>query len=295
MPIPFVQSLLAATPVALTPVVWRTGIKTMISKIQLVPVAIAVSVFALSTPSSWAGKRDEVPFDVGRLFFQLNDTDEDLGIHLLVDGEPWKTLEVDDPRDRRIFYVRTQGRLRRQGLTEFKFESAEPNFEEFSAAQFFARFPEGVYDIEGRGLDRTEYESEVNITHLMPAPPAGLTVNDEDAPADCDEGPVPVVRGPFVIRWDPVTLSHPDIGAPNNVPITVVRYEVAVERDEPTFFKMDATVDAPEFPMLPATEYEVPASLFSSGELVKFQVLVQGGDETGTENETSSESCFEVE
>ncbi|MDH3600404.1 MAG: hypothetical protein OEU26_12285 [Candidatus Tectomicrobia bacterium] len=268
---------------------------------RMIPMAVAMAfaalmvlVFAMTAPLSWADENAEAPFPVGRLFFQLNDTDEDLGIHLLVDGEPWRTLEIDDPRDQRIFNVRTSGKLRRQGLTEFKFESAEPDFEQFPAELFFQRFPEGEYDIEAKRLDGTTYESEVVITHLMPAPPARLAVNGAEAPEDCDEGPVPVVSGPFVISWEPVEFSHPEIGAPNNVPIRVVRYEVAVERDEPTFFKMDATIDAPAPPGAPATSYEVPASLFSPGDLVKFQVLVQGGDETGTENETSSESCFIV-
>lgn len=268
--------------------------KRPLRKVPLVAAVSGVIVFAVGAPASWAQDGDEDEFDVGRLFFQLNDTDEDLGIHLLVDGEPWKTLEIDDPLDRRIFYVRTQGRLRRQGLTEFKFESAEPNFEEFSAEQFFRRFPEGVYDVEGRGLDGTEYESEIEITHLLPAPPENLKVNGSDAPDDCDEGPVPMVSGPFVISWDPVITSHPEIGTPGELPISVVRYEVAVERDEPTEVVIDATIEAPELPMTPATNFEVPASLFSAGDLVKFQVLVQGGDESGTENETSSESCFEV-
>ena len=89
--------------------------KSMIRKVPLFFIGVAVFVFAMSTPLSWADENNEVEFDLARLFFQLNDTDEDLGIHLLVDGEPWKTLEIDDPRDRRIFYVRTQGRLRRQG------------------------------------------------------------------------------------------------------------------------------------------------------------------------------------
>ena len=256
--------------------------------------ALAILVVAMTAPLSWATGNDEEPFPVARLFFQLNDTDGDLGIHLSVDGEPWKTLEIDDPRDRRIFYVRTGGNLRRQGLTEFKFESAEPDFETFPSELFFQRFPEGEYDIEADRLDGITYDSEVAISHLMPAPPQGLAVNGVATPEDCDEGPVPVISGPFVISWEPVELSHPDIGSPNNVPIRVVRYEVAVERDEPTSFSMDTTINAPEPPEAPATSYEVPASLFASGELVKFQVLVQGGDDTGTENETSSESCFIV-
>lgn len=261
---------------------------------RLLAVVTGLFVVAAGAPDSRAQDGDEAEFDVGRLFFQLNDTDEDLGIHLLVDGEPWKTLEIDDPRDRRIFYVRTQGRLRRQGLTEFKFESAEPNFEEFTAEQFFRRFPEGTYDVEGKGLDGTEYESEIEITHLMPAPPNNLAVNGQATPEDCDEEPVPVVEGPFVISWDAVTKSHPEVGTPGELPISVVRYEVAVERDEPSAIVMDTTIEAPEPPMLPATSFEVPASVFGPGDLVKFQVLVQGGDDSGTENETSSESCFLV-
>jgi hypothetical protein len=50
------------------------------------------------------------------------------------------------------------------------------------------------------------------VTHLMPAPPQGLAVNGDAAPEDCDEGPVPVVRGPCVISWEPVVFSHPERG-----------------------------------------------------------------------------------
>ena len=263
--------------------------KRMMRVEAVLPAAMVLLALSIAAPLSSAVADDEEPFEVARLFFQLNDTDEDLGIHLVVDGEPWKNLEIDNPGDRRIFHVKTQGHLRRQGLTEFRFESAEPNFEEFSAEAFFRRFREGEYDIEGRGLDGTDYESEVVITHLMPAPPENLRVNAMMTPEDCDEGPVPVVTGPFVITWDPVTTSHPDLGTPGGVPIEVVRYEVEIEREEPTFFKMGADLQSAA-----TTQYEVPASVFSPGDLVKFQILVQGGDETGMENETSSESCFEV-
>ena len=258
----------------------------------LLPGAIVLLVLSLTAPPSWADQNEE-PFEIARLFFQLNNTDEDLGIHLSVDGEPWKHLEIDDYRDRRIFLVRSEGRLRRQGITEFKFESAEPDFETFPAARFFRRFREGEYDIEGRGLDGTEYESEVVLTHLMPAPPENLLVNGLATPEECDpeEPPedIPTVSGPFMITWDPVTTSHPELGTPGEVDIEVVRYEVEIEREEPSFFKMGANIHGPG-----PTQYEVPASLFASGDLVKFQILVQGGDATGMENETSSESCFMV-
>ena len=40
---------------------------------------------------------DAVPFDEARLFFELNDTDGDLGIHGKIDGDEWKKLEIEDP------------------------------------------------------------------------------------------------------------------------------------------------------------------------------------------------------
>jgi hypothetical protein len=61
----------------------------------------------------------EIPFEEGWLFFELNDTDGDLGIHAKIDGDEWKKLEIEDPRGRRMLKVKVQGRLKRQGLTEF--------------------------------------------------------------------------------------------------------------------------------------------------------------------------------
>ena len=63
----------------------------------------------------WHDGRDEapeVPFSEAHLFFELNDTDGDLGIHSKIDGEPWAAIEIEDPHERRILSVRNSGRLR---------------------------------------------------------------------------------------------------------------------------------------------------------------------------------------
>ena len=39
---------------------------------------------------------------------------------------------------------------------------------------FFERFPEGIYEIEGKALDGEELESETEVTHIMPAPPCTI-------------------------------------------------------------------------------------------------------------------------
>ena len=118
----------------------------------------------------------EIPFDEASLFFELNDTDGDLGIHGFVDGDEWKKLEIEDPFERSMLHVQVQGRLRRQGLTEVFFESAEPSFDELAPEEFFKRFPEGEYEISGVTLDGEELESVVVLSHVMPAPAPNLTV-----------------------------------------------------------------------------------------------------------------------
>lgn len=236
---------------------------------------------ALTTPSFADG--DEIPFSVAKVFFQLNDTDGDLGFHAIIDGEPWKNLVIESPSERIIFDIRTRSSLRRQGMTELRFESAEPTFEELDPRVFFRRFPEGIYEVEGVTLSGEELESEVEITHVIPAAPENLQVSGEDVPEDCDEDPLPVIAGAVVLSWDAVTSSHPDLGRPGAVDI--VRYEVSVEREEPTALTLTADLGPG------ITEFTVPSGLLASGDEIKFQVLAT--DAGG--NETSSESCFEVE
>jgi hypothetical protein len=112
------------------------------------PTAVATLAFGVAAPPAGAAGNDEnevvIPFgEDTSLFFELNDTDGDLGIHAFIDGDAWKTLEIEGPNEREMLEIQVIGRLRRQGLTELFFESAEPSFDELSPKQFFLRFPEG--------------------------------------------------------------------------------------------------------------------------------------------------------
>ena len=250
---------------------------------RILPFAVVVLLIGIAAPASWAGDEEEIPFDVANVFFELNNTDGDLGIHALIDGEPWETLAIEDPDERQNLKIQLKGALRSQGLTELFFESAEPTFDELAPEEFFARFPEGEYEIEGTTIEGDELESTAIVTHLLPAPPE-IEVNGEALPEDCDEGPVPVVNEPFVVRWDPVAFSHPELGRTGEA-IEVVRYELVVEREEPTELKI--TVVLPP----DVTEVELPWGLIDPGDEIKVEVLVR--EESG--NQTATESCFEVE
>jgi hypothetical protein len=260
--------------------------------VLLIPVAALL--LGTAVPNSWADDDDddddEIPFDEAMIFFELNDTDGDLGIHAKIDGDAWEELEIEDPRGRELLDIRVKGRLRRQGLTEIFFESAEPPFDSDEPGEvtlppkkFFRRFPEGEYEIEGETLEGDELESSWFVSHVMPAPPEGIELNGIRAAEDCDAELLPEVSGDVIISWDPVVESHPEIGKPGD--IEVVKYEVVVEREEPTLliFSVELPPDV--------TEVTVPAAFIDLADEFKFEILVQ----TATGNRTAVESCFEVD
>lgn len=250
---------------------------------------LAAVALAIASPSAWADDDDEMEteFDESELFFELNYTDEDLGIHALIDGEAWKRLIIKrDDNDRKLLDIRVKSKLRKQGLTELFFESAEPEFDDLSPAAFFARFPAGIYIVEGVTLEGDELESEMEITHLLPAP-AETSVNGTEAAEDCDT-PLTGVTRPVVITWDEVeeSIDNTEEGFPAITPIDVVSYQVVAEIDE-TPFNVSAIL-GPD-----ARSFEIPAELLDlavaiSDREVKFEVLVR---ETSF-NQTGVESCF---
>jgi hypothetical protein len=257
--------------------------------VLLIPVAALI--LGAAVPNSWADDDDdeeEIPFDEAEIFFELNNTDGDLGIHALIDGEAWKELEIEDPRGRELLNIRVKSRLRRQGLTEIFFESAEPPFESedpdevtLTPEEFFERFLEGDYEIEGETLEGDELESVAFLSHVMPAPPDNIMVSGVPIDEGCDEDNVEEVTEPVIISWAAVEDSHPWIG--NSGDIEVEKYLVVVEDEESgLLFSFELPADV--------TSLELPEGLTESGVQYKFEILVQ--EETG--NKTAVESCFEV-
>ncbi|MDH3555454.1 MAG: hypothetical protein OEU80_02660 [Deltaproteobacteria bacterium] len=268
------------------------GMKRHMLLLPVLLVAVLALIMGAAAPNCWAeDDGDEISFEVADVYAELNNTDGDLGFHALIDGEPWKYLKIEDPRERMILWVSSMGRLRRQGLTELFFESAEPNFEDLAPEQFFRRFPAGKYEIESRTLEGDEQESEDLFWHRMPAPPEGISVSGEAIDLDevnCDDGPIPMVEpeenGDVIISWDEVKKSHPDIGVPNKK-IEVEFYQVVVEEEESG---LKLSFDLPPDQL----SVTVPGAFIALGEEFKFEILVKeaiGG------NQTAVESCFEIE
>lgn len=262
------------------------------SNIQYLQPAVSLAAAAiLAGTSAFAGddrnrsdSSDEsaTPFEEAHLFFELNDTDGDLGIHSLVDGDAWKRLEIDDPNDVRMLDVFVRGRLHNQGLTEIFFESAEPPFDELAPERFFRRFPEGVYDFSGLSLEDQELDSKVTLSHVLAAPPENIHVSDVPAAESCDSDPLPSVSEPVTISWDPVTKSHPQIGKQGV--IEVEHYQLVIEREDPTLLVF--SVDLPPN----VTDFTIPDTFTALGDAFKFEILVRATNG----NQTAVESCFEI-
>ena len=122
--------------------------KRLMQMLSVFPMAIAGLALTAATPAVWAAE-----FSEAELFFELNDTDGDLGIHASIDGGPYAKLAIEDPRERTILLIEANGRLARQGLTQLFLESAEPSFDELAPEKFFRRFPEGAYEIEAMAVE----------------------------------------------------------------------------------------------------------------------------------------------
>jgi hypothetical protein len=294
-------------------------------KYPKIPLFFLATVMSASTLVV-ADDNDEEPFDEARLFFELNDTDGDLGIHGKVDGDEWKYLEIEDPHDRKMAHIWIRGRLKRQGLTELFFESAEPSFDELDPEKFFRRFPQGEYDIEGYTLDGEERESEVYLSHVIPAAPDNVMAGGEpSASLESCEGEDGAVSPPVIadatdgvtISWSPVTMSHAarwagdedKIALGEDGFIDVRYYEVVVEIDE-SDFKATAIIPGD------VTEWELPGDFFELAEgedgfaQYKYEILVRTNvyDDDGNPvlveiddevdnlpgNKSAIESCFLV-
>ena len=245
------------------------------------------AILTLAVPATWADDDDsdeqEIPFEEAELFLEFNSTDEDLGIHISVDGDAWKELELEGPNGRKLLQIDARSRLRRQGLTQLFIESAEPTFDELEPAEFFARFPEGEYEVGGTSLDGEELESIAELTHLIPAA-VKARVNTLPADEDCEIIDVAVAK-PVVIEWDEVLTSFADPRFPAPASITVHNYEVVVEAEVDDLLVKTSTILPPD-----ARSYAVPNEFIDLSDVWKFEVLVR----EASSNQTSIESCFVI-
>jgi len=285
------------------------------NKIPIILLAAAMSTSTMVVAHDDDEEEMKIPLEEAELFFELNDTDGDLGIHGFADGDAWKELEIEGPNGRELMEIDVKSKLKRQGVTELFFESAEPCFrfdaeecdDPFDTDVFFdERFPEGVYKIEVELLDGDERESEVYLSHVIPAAPVVFDVGGADDPEE--EGDCwGVINGAVdvLVDWIPVTKSHADLGTHTGddlVDNEVINYQFVAEIDG-TYVE-SSTIVSPgitawtipgEFIAL-ALGVEVEddeTELLKLVDEIKFEILVRVDNGFGNPgNKSAVESCF---
>lgn len=235
---------------------------------------LALLGILLAVPDpTWAGARKTaaqsqsrrtISFAQAQVRIEVNATDGDSGFHVLLDAEGWKFVKIYDPNWRLIFEVEGGGSVRKTGLTELAFESAEPGFEELPLDEFLERFPAGEYRFIGETLAGEVLSSKATFTHALPegpvllSPPEGSVQDPNNA----------------VVAWEPVA------DPPGS---RITRYEVIVTDES---FKPKRVLSA----VVPATvtSMTIPSSFLLPGGEYKYEVLAieQGG------NQTLSEAAF---
>ena len=236
----------------------------------------ACAMVAAVTVSPLAQQSSPPSLTEAEIFLELNHTDGDLGLHASIDGQPWRSLDIEGPGESLLLSLVSRGRLATHGVTQLAFESAEPSFDELAPARFFRRFPEGRYEIDARALDGTEMEAVATLSHILAAPPGNIFVAGLPAADNCD-AVLPQVRPPVHIEWDPVTTSHPQIGKAG--PVAIEKYQLFVEGGG-----AQLSLDLPPT----VTRVEIPELITSLGKVFKFEIIAR----TTRGNNTAVESCF---
>jgi len=175
-----------------------------------------------------------------------------LGLQVFLDGKAWNRLKIVDPRGRKILDIKAESGLRRLGLTELFFESAEP-----SPDEVLALFRAGKYEFEGKTVEGDELQGEAMLSRqLAPTP----NIIHPPSPGQL------VSSTNLVIEWQAI----PGIAS----------WEVIVANEE-----TGASMTVP----LPAnaTTLHVPAEFLEPGTDYKVEVLsiAENGNKTITERE----------
>lgn len=106
------------------------------------------------------------PFEDAEVFFELNTTANDLGLQIFLDAPGWKKVKVSGPSRQRVVQIATDGTLSQLGITELRFESAEPG-----PAEVLALFPTGTYEFSGTTVAGPTLASAATLSHDFLAAP----------------------------------------------------------------------------------------------------------------------------
>jgi hypothetical protein len=250
--------------------------------VLLVPVV--AFIMGAAAPEVWAQDDPVCWWNI-----ELNASDLDVGVRGFFDYEPWKELEIKKGRSTFAEVEAENRSMRRQGFTEWFFESGEPPLYEVPFETFLNRFPVGKYRFKAETIEGDHVYCKEPLTHVIPcAPDIGV---EED-------------NGDIIITWYPVETAvnteatdgavgdygeEAEVDCEGGPLIEIVGYEVVVEEVESEKkYTINLPADVDEY------KVTVPPEFLALGE--KFQYEVLAIEESGNQTITEEEFCkFGVE
>lgn len=192
--------------------------------------ADAVREAAASDEARAQGTR--IPFDDAEVFFEFNTTDNDLGLQIFLDAEGWNRVRVSGPHKDDIVQITAEGNLSELGITELRFESAEP-----SPAEVLALFPRGNYQFSGETVEGDRLASTARLSHdFLAAPTISPSGGEEVNPNNA------------VVEWSAPGAEQVEIIIENEESGEV--FDVIVSEEE-------GELDVPPQFLRPDTEYKI--------------------------------------
>ncbi len=240
------------------------------------------AALAVAVPGGAAGAAE--PFDEADIFFELNATAGDVGVHVSLDAERWKSLQITDPRGRDILRMEPQGSAAQIGLTELFFEGEEPSLNRVPFRRFLQLFPPGRYKFEGTTRGGDTLRSKDRLSAELPCPVRVVTPSPT----------APTAADAVVISWETVPgVYNPDTAVCNfALDVGLVGFQVIAEVvNESAGITRNYVVDLPR----DATSARVPTEFLAPGLAMpgtEFKLEVIAIEDTG--NKTITEAPFLV-
>jgi hypothetical protein len=198
-----------------------------------------------------------------RIKFEINSTDQDGGIQVFLDSDPWESMSIFDPDGELVYTTSTDGNVGELGGTELFLETGEPPFTELSLEELLDLFPAGRYRFRGRGIDGERFVGSAQLTHNLPGGPTLVSPLEGGPPQD---------PANTTVTWEPVPPAN---GSP------IIGYQVLiVDADTGLTALPKITLDV----MMPptATSLAVPAGFLQPNTEYEWEVLAleHGGNQT---------------
>jgi hypothetical protein len=210
-----------------------------------------------------AGQGPVVQVKDARIKFEINSTDEDGGIQVFLDCDPWESMSIFDPDGELVYTTSTRGNVGQLGGTELFLETGEPPFEELSLEELLVLFPEGKYQFRGRGIEGERFVGSAQLTHNLADGPTLVSPLEGGPPQDPEN---------TTVSWEPV---EPANGSP------IIGYQVLVVEPNTGLTALPKiTLDV----MMPptATSLAVPPGFLQPNTEYEWEVLAieEGGNQT---------------